>query len=58
MSEERLMRVVVASGFVAEQDVLTYAPNAVTKALSTRQMAGLVEAMYAFPRLFSVSEHY
>lgn len=43
--QERLLRVVVAAGYVAEQDELTYAPNAITRALTARQMEGLVEAL-------------
>ncbi|KAF9697583.1 hypothetical protein EKO04_004422 [Ascochyta lentis] len=40
---ERLLRVVTASGYVVETDESTYAPNPLTRALATRQTAGLVE---------------
>lgn len=43
---ERLLRVLTASGYVIELDESTYGPNPVTKALATRQMAGLIEFMY------------
>lgn len=46
MCEERLLRVVTASGYVGELDEATYGPNPLTKALATRQTAGLVEFMY------------
>jgi hypothetical protein len=42
---ERLLRVVTASGYVVELDESTYGPNPLTKALATRQTAGLVEFM-------------
>jgi hypothetical protein len=45
MFSERLLRVVTASGYVVELDESTYASNPLTKALATRQTAGLVEFM-------------
>ena len=35
------------SGVVAESGPMTYSPNALTKSLATREMGGMVEAMYA-----------
>ena len=43
LSEDRLLRVATASGYVAELDGATYGPNPLTKALAARQTAGLVE---------------
>lgn len=43
---ERLLRVLTAAGYVAELDELTYGPNSLTKALATRQMAGLTEFIF------------
>ncbi|KAJ8117929.1 hypothetical protein OPT61_g973 [Boeremia exigua] len=43
---ERLLRIVTASGYVVELDESTYGPNPLTRALATRQMAGLVEFIY------------
>ncbi|KAJ4335838.1 hypothetical protein N0V87_005820 [Didymella glomerata] len=43
---ERLLRVLTASGYVAELDESTYGPNPLTNAFATRQTAGLVEFIY------------
>ncbi|KAF2998612.1 hypothetical protein E8E13_007005 [Curvularia kusanoi] len=45
---ERLLRVLTASGYVTELDESVYGPNPLTKALTTRQTAGLVEFIYDY----------